>query len=394
MNELDLTVQKLGEGQVSKLKSGKFIFKLSSYEGNPVVKPQDLGLTWRRNGREEVGAVFNPGATLHNGRVILAPRCHMNYERIKIFDEKLGIERAAFENYISEIWILSSSDGVNFERLGTVIKGDGSQHKDFIYGIEDIRIVNYKGEYLLVGCGKVKPPFKGENADRIAIYTTKGFKEIVYHGIISCFDSRNAVPLFLSENEVYMFLRFHPHIYLAPLEDGVNQILYPKEHEKEWMRIYENKDKFLLIRAGEFLHEREKIGPGPPPIKTSEGWLLIYHAVGTINREVCNEYGLGAEIGRGYSVCAALLDIDDPRRVVCRTNLPLYVPSRPYELWGNQNWPVDVPAVVFPTGVIVKGDRLLLYCGAGDKYVILIGCSVRCLLDYLFEHCVCARQSN
>ncbi|RLI21290.1 hypothetical protein DRO54_04120, partial [Candidatus Bathyarchaeota archaeon] len=323
MKDLDATIQRLGDGQISKLKSGKTIFKLFSYEANPIVKPQDLGLTWRKDGNEEIGAVFNPGAALYNDKVILAPRCHTSYERVKFFDEKLGIERTGFENYISEIWILSSNNGLNFERLGSVIKGDGSQHKDFVYGIEDVRIVHYRDEYLLIGCGKIKPPFKGENADRVAIYTTKDFEEIVYHGIISCFDSRNAVPLFLGENEVYMLLRFHPHIYIAPLEAGVEQLLKPKEHEREWMKIYENKEKFLLLKAGEFLHEREKIGPGPPPIKTSEGWLLIYHAVGSISREICAEYGLNNEIERGYSVCAALLDSENPQKVVCRTKIPL-----------------------------------------------------------------------
>jgi len=385
LNELDLTLQKLGKGQISKLKSGKTIFKLSSYEGNPIVKPQDLGLTWRKNGGKKIGAVFNPGAILHNDKVILTPRCHMNYERVKIYDKKLGIERTAFENYISEIWILSSGDGLKFDRLGPVIKGDGSQHKDFIYGIEDVRIVNYKDEYLLVGCGKIKPPFKGENADRIAIYTTKDFEKITYHGIVGCFDSRNAVPLFLNEDEIYMLLRFYPHIYIARLEAGIEQILKPKEHEKEWMKIYENKEKFLLLEAGKFPHEREKIGPGPPPIKTGEGWLLIYHAVGSITPEICKEYGLNKGIERGYSVCAALLDAESPQKVICRTRDPIYVPSKPYELWGDQKYPVDVPAVVFPTGAILRNDKLLLYCGAGDKYIILLSCSIRRLIDYLFE---------
>ena len=46
---------------------------------------------------------------------------------------------------------------------------------------------------------------------------------------------------------------------------------------------------------------------------------------------------------------------------------------------------MDVPAVVFPTGAILRGDKLLLYCGAGDKYVILLSCDVKLLLDYMFE---------
>ena len=151
------------------------------------------------------------------------------------------------------------------------------------------------------------------------------------------------------------------------------------------MKIYENKEKFLLLEAGKFPHEKEKIGPGPPPIKTGEGWLLIYHAVGSITPEICKEYGLNKGIERGYSVCAALLDAESPQKVICRTRDPIYVPSKPYELWGDQKYPVDVPAVVFPTGAILRNDKLLLYCGAGDKYIILLSCSIRRLIDYMFE---------
>jgi len=77
LKKIDITAQKLGDGQISRLKSGKPIFKLSSYKGNPIVKPQDLGLTWRKDEVEELGAVFNPGASLYDGKVVLTPRCHM-----------------------------------------------------------------------------------------------------------------------------------------------------------------------------------------------------------------------------------------------------------------------------------------------------------------------------
>ncbi|MCD6240580.1 hypothetical protein J7K27_03530, partial [Candidatus Bathyarchaeota archaeon] len=95
--------------------------------------------------------------------------------------------------------------------------------------------------------------------------------------------------------------------------------------------------------------------------------------------------GLNGEIERGYSVCAALLDAENPQKIICKTRTPLYIPSRLYELWGDKNYPVDVPAVVFPTGAILRNDKLLLYCGAGDKYVILLSCNVKLLLDYMFE---------
>ena len=62
MFALDRSVQELGDGMVVLLKSGETVFKLSSFENNPVLKPQDLGLTWHENGELKIGAVFNGGA--------------------------------------------------------------------------------------------------------------------------------------------------------------------------------------------------------------------------------------------------------------------------------------------------------------------------------------------
>jgi len=52
-------VKTLGDGEIITLKNGDRIFKLSSYEGNPVVRPRDLGLTWEKDGKTEIGAIFN-----------------------------------------------------------------------------------------------------------------------------------------------------------------------------------------------------------------------------------------------------------------------------------------------------------------------------------------------
>ena len=92
------------------------------------------------------------------------------------------------------------------------------------------------------------------------------------------------------------------------------------------------------------------------------------------------------QLRRGYSVSAALLASDDPRRVLRRTRLPIYIPSAPYELNGDDEYPVDVPAVVFPVGALVHDGKLLVYAGAGDKYVELLSCGLTKLVDYLWEH--------
>lgn len=96
-----------------------------------------------------------------------------------------------------------------------------------------------------------------------------------------------------------------------------------------------------------------KIGAGPAPIETSEGWLLIYHGVVT----TCN--------GFVYSGGAALLDLDQPWKVIARCDPYLITPSTPYECVGN------VPNVVFPCGALVDGPsgRLALYYGSADTVV-------------------------
>ena len=379
----------LGDGKVIEIESGKTIFALDSHEKNPIVRPQMLGLTWREKGELKIGAVFNGGAGFFGDKTILLPRCHRNYRKGRFFDERLGRERDSLENYISEVWPLISNNGIDFTRYQNVaIRGDGTDHQDFTYGIEDIRIVRYENGYLLVGCGKIEPPFKGANADRIAIYSTKDFANITYHGIVDPFDSRNAVPFPEQVNgNLYILLRFHPNIHIGLLKAGINQLLNPSKHRDQWEGIYEERSENLLLRAGLHLHEKEKIGPGSQLIKTEKGWLLIYHAVGKIDINICKAYGLARSIDRGYSICAALLDLNDPRKVICRTQSPIYIPSAPYELYGNKEYPVEVPAVVFPVGAVVVLNRLLIYAGAGDKYIILSGCRLDKLIDYLLEHC-------
>jgi predicted GH43/DUF377 family glycosyl hydrolase len=389
MSVLDRSAQELGDGGTVSLDSGGTIFKFDSFEGNPIVKPQDIGLTWRENGELKIGAVFNSGAEVFQDKVILTPRCHQGYQRGTFFDEKLGIERYCLDNYISEVWPLVSEDGVHFTRFQDVaIRADGTDHQDFTYGIEDIRIIKHGRRYLLVGCGKIKPPFKGSNADRIAIYSTDDFVNITYHGMVESFDSRNAIPFPEPVNgRYYILLRFHPNVHLGFLEAGVDQLLNPSRHKERWEGIYERRGQNLLLEAGHYPHEKEKIGPSTQMIKTDRGWLLIYHAVGEIRDDICRAYGLAEGIGRGYSVCAALLDLDDPRKVLRRASNPIYIPSAPYELYGNEQYPVDVPAVVFPVGALVRGDKLILYAGAGDKYIVLLSCRLDDLIDYLWEYC-------
>ena len=331
------------------------------------------------------GSVFNGGAAIYGNRVILMPRIHKNYIKKKRFDEKLGIERYYMENYVSRVWILESKDGIRFRQTDDLELA--SQTRDFIYGIEDIRIVHmYNDEYVLAGCGKVKPPFKGSGGDRVAFYRTLDFKNIEYLGIIDVFDSRNTFPFPEPiDDDLYMIFRFHPNIHLARLKYGYNQIIKPMEYRDAWMEIYENRNMNLLLEAGQYRHENEKIGGGPPPIKTREGWLLLYHSVGEINREIMSLYGISKPINRGYSVSAAILDLNDPKKVIARTKYPIYVPHEEWELEGGTNYEVDVPYVVFPMGAITYKDKLFIYAGTGDKYITILTTKIEKLINYLLS---------
>jgi beta-1,4-mannooligosaccharide/beta-1,4-mannosyl-N-acetylglucosamine phosphorylase len=96
-----------------------------------------------------------------------------------------------------------------------------------------------------------------------------------------------------------------------------------------------------------------KIGAGPIPIETDDGWLLIYHGVLTS----CN--------GFVYSFGAALLDLDEPWKVMARSEPYLLAPQAPYERTG------DVPNVAFPCAALTEGDKLAIYYGGADTVVCL-----------------------
>jgi beta-1,4-mannooligosaccharide/beta-1,4-mannosyl-N-acetylglucosamine phosphorylase len=112
-----------------------------------------------------------------------------------------------------------------------------------------------------------------------------------------------------------------------------------------------------------------KVGAGPTPIETSAGWLMIYHGVLTS----CN--------GFVYSFGAALLDLDEPWKVIHRTRPYLLNPREPYECVG------DVPNVAFPCAALVDPPtgRMAIYYGGADTVTCLAYAHLSELMDFL-EH--------
>ena len=111
-----------------------------------------------------------------------------------------------------------------------------------------------------------------------------------------------------------------------------------------------------------------KVGPGPVPIETSEGWLLIYHGVWSS----CNGYL--------YYAGGALLDLERPWKVRYRTRDYLLAPTEVYERVG------DVPNVVFPSSAVVLGDTLRLYYGCADTCVSMAEAKLRDIIAFIRAH--------
>ena len=113
-----------------------------------------------------------------------------------------------------------------------------------------------------------------------------------------------------------------------------------------------------------------KIGAGSVPFLTGEGWLMFYHGV----IRTCNGYR--------YAMGAALLDRDNPGKVLYRTRDYILGPAAPYELAG------DVPNVVFPCAALNDGKRVAVYYGAADTCVCMAFGYIDEIINFIKTHSV------
>jgi predicted GH43/DUF377 family glycosyl hydrolase len=116
----------------------------------------------------------------------------------------------------------------------------------------------------------------------------------------------------------------------------------------------------LLPRPG--MWDSRKVGISVPPLKTKDGWLLIYH---------------GLSDNSIYRIGAALLDLKDPTIVLSRTTDYIFEPLDPHEIDGQ------VHNVVFPCGAVVKGDTIFMYYGGADTVVDVASISMKELMKSL-----------
>ena len=123
----------------------------------------------------------------------------------------------------------------------------------------------------------------------------------------------------------------------------------------------------IPVRALSSDWDNLKVGCGPPPIKTKEGWLLIYQAVGKQDET-------------RYKIGAMLLDLKDPTKVLARTKKPILEPVMSYENDGLK------AGVVYPCGAAVIADRLFVYYGGADMVVCVASAKLESFMAQLVTY--------
>jgi len=293
---------------------------------NPILTAQDMPFA--------AEAVLNPGAAEHDGQVVLL----------------LRVEDAAG---FSSIHVARSKDGIS--------NWDISPEPFLQYGLAHWR-------YEKWGCEDARATYLAEERSWYITYTAYSpFGAAV--GLARSRDLRRAerIGLILSPN-------------------NKDAALFPKRFDGRWALLHRPDagggiENIWIAYSPDLAHwgnpycvlaegrgpswNAVKVGTGPPPILTKHGWLLLYHGV--------KMYG-GQLI---YRVGAAMLDRDKPHKLVARSPNCIFKPSALYEEAGL------VANVIFPTGLLLRGDELWMYYGAADTCVCLAIARLQDVLDTL-----------
>lgn len=292
----------------------------------------------------DVSSVFNPGAfrTRDGYRLVL---------------------RVQTRGRETVIMLADSKDGVAFEVQPRLLEVEGLAALNLsLFHVYDFRVTPVGEEIYTV--------FSADTAEgcRLGIARMPGGDRLELIGLSRDEDSRNGV--LFPERIGGRYLRLERPNRL-PLGRGVTS--------GDEIRLAESDDLVAWRDAGPVLSGRphywdERIGSGPPPVKTREGWLHVYHGVAT-HFAASNVYQAG--------VC--LLDLADPTRVLARGRNNILEPREPYELTGQ------VPGVVFPTGMVVEdlddegyalnASQVRLYYGAADSCIGLAETTIDRLLN-------------
>lgn len=312
------------------------------------------------------GAVFNPGAWYDDGLIHLLFRAlPTGYKDPNHVADDPSRTVSSFTNYVSSIGYACSTDAINFDlRAVPFINPDSEFDR---YGAEDARISKIDDTFLITYTGLSHPLQGPVSGIRIALASTTDFQTIRKHGIVGpdCTDKDAVIFPRLISGQIVMLHRISPDIQLIRFED-LEELFNPPE--EKWKNHIRTLDDHIIMRP-EKDWEAKKIGAGPTPVETPEGWLLIYHGV--------DEHHV-------YRAGLVLLDLDNPSRVIARSSKPVLSPEREYERIG------DVNNVVFPEGAVVIDGTLHVYYGAADRVIGHASASLSDVLLYLKKEAITA----
>lgn len=292
----------------------------------------------------DVSSVFNPGAIKFNGKYILL----------------LRVQNRGRETFIIKA---ESENGSDFKVDNKLVEFRGIEKvKENIYHIYDARITKIGEDFYIMFAMDM------DAGCQLGLAKTSDFEEYDFLGIISDGDIRNGVLFPEKINGKYLRFDRPNKVQLESGPSSGNTIYLSQSDDLL------NWESVKPVMSGRFHYWDENIGSGPPPVKTREGWLHIYHGV-AMHFASSNIYQAGV----------ALHDLIDPSIVLYRGKYNILEPRELYELIGQ------VPNVVFPSGMIVEeydeegfallNSKVMVYYGAADTVVGLAISSVKELIE-------------
>jgi predicted GH43/DUF377 family glycosyl hydrolase len=315
------------------------IFK--RFPENPIIRP-NVKNPW------EAAAAFNP-AVATDGSAF-----HLVYRALSEETEHRGVRM-----HVSSIGYAKGSDPMHFGEHLQIIK---PEHAWEAFGCEDPRVTFFEGAYYIFYTALSTHPFSADGI-KIGVAITKDFQTFEKHPVTT-FNSK--AMMLLSERvngKLAAILTVNtdrpPAKIALALFDNVSDIW----SEHYWAAWYATLDTHIisLLRAS-----HDQVEAGAVPLKTGDGLLFFY------------SYIENYRSGHGkFGIEAALLDAEDPRRVIGRTHKALLVPEKDYEQRGM------APNIVFPSGSLLAQNKVLLYYGAADTASAVAGMELEPLLNQL-----------
>lgn len=298
------------------------------------------------------------------GNPILAPNrwpypinAVMNAGAAMLGDETVLLCRVEDRRGISHLTVARSRDGLSNWIVddGPLMAPDPDRPEES-WGVEDPRLTRVDELDAWV----ITYTAFGPGGPAISLATTRDFRSVERLGVVRAPEDKNGA--LLARRVGGEFILFHRPVTVIGARADVWLSRSADLHS------WSSPVPVLGARPGGWW-DSARIGMGPPPIETPAGWLVIYHGV----RQTV--------AGALYRAGLALLDLDDPAKVVRRCSDWVLGPSEAYELTG------DVPGVVFPCGVVhdPTTDELRLYYGAADTCVAMASASLSDVLGYVQE---------